>query len=736
MKPLRIKNTRRRFSAARDDQGVPHIEASSFTDALYGLGVLHALDRPTQMLFGRVVAAGRSAETIADQPELFETDSLFRKVGLHLNLDREIGYFDDLSFAQLTAYCQGVNDGLTQSWRSLPMWATGFQPEPWNQQAALLIGNLLAFGGLAIGQQQNERLILELIHAGVDEDRLRELFGEVLAEADFELLRQVHISRQLSDEALELITDLPRLAGSNAWAVAPSRSATGSTMLAADPHLEVNRLPSIWYEAVLRWGDDYVMGATLPGCPLFAVARTRHVGWGVTYLRGDTSDFFIEDCRPVEGSDPPIIQYRRGDTWRDFECRVETIGRKGQGETQQRVYYNEVGTLDGDPLVDGPGYYLTWKWTGEEEGSGQAIVSWLELIECRSTRDAMDVIRDCPQPTLAWVIADRDGHIGWQANGRFPDRAPQHNGVVPLPAWDKRNHWRGLVSSTELPRIYDPPEGFVTAANVDCNPRRGVKMITVPVPDWRKRRIDEALAARPQVTLEEMQVLQYDVISTQARELLRIFLPHMPAGPIRDQLAAWDYNYAPESVEPNIFLRLYRNVLLEIFGQEPGDSGGIGWRRMFYLSSRAGYSTMVMECVDRLLHQEQSHWWRHRDKGEMIRRAAERLDGQAYPPWSMTNSFEFTNRFFEGRLVGRALGFHTGELPMPGCHATLFQGHLLRSATRESTFAPSYHFVTDLGQDEAWTNLPGGPSESRFSRWYRNDIPRWCAGEYKRLALE
>ena len=73
-------------------------------------------------------------------------------------------------------------------------------------------------------------------------------------------------------------------------------------------------------------------------------------------------------------------------------------------------------------------------------------------------------------------------------------------------------------------------------------------------------------------------------------------------------------------------------------------------------------------------------------------------------------------------------------MAMPGCHATLFQGHLLTTARRESTFAPSYHFVTDLGHDEAWTNLPGGPSESRFSPYYRNDIPRWQNGEYKRLA--
>jgi penicillin G amidase len=73
-------------------------------------------------------------------------------------------------------------------------------------------------------------------------------------------------------------------------------------------------------------------------------------------------------------------------------------------------------------------------------------------------------------------------------------------------------------------------------------------------------------------------------------------------------------------------------------------------------------------------------------------------------------------------------------MALPGCHATVFQGHLLKAARRETTFAPSYHFVTDMSTDEAWTNLPGGPSESRVSGWYKNDIPLWHSGQYKRLA--
>lgn len=730
MKPLRIKNARRHFTVTRDENGIPHIEARAWRDALYGLGFMHGLDRPTQLVFSRAVAAGRSAEQIADKPELLETDRFFRKAGLYLTLEREVNALDDTTFGHLTAYCEGVNDSLRHYGRSLPMWATGFQPQPWNQIAVMLIGNLLSFGGLAVGQQQNERLLLELIQTGVDPAKLQELFEPLLDNADFDLLRQVKISSQLSDEALELITDLPRLAGSNAWAVSPQRSATGAALLASDPHLEVNRLPSIWYEAVMRWDDDnYVMGATLPGCPMFAVARTPTLSWGVTYLKGDTSDYFIEACRLGTGG----WQYRRGESWHNFEVREERIERKGGEVESLTIYYNKQGTLQGNPDVDGPGYYLLSSWAGDHEGAGRAISTWLEVVHCTTALEGMDLVRECPMPTLNWVFADRDGHIGMQANGWFPKRRAENSGILPVPAWDERNHWKGWVPSRLLPRTYDPPQGYVASANENINPPGGPMLITLPVPDHRKRRIVERLEELPQATIEDMQALQYDVVSVQARDLLKIFLPHLPEGELRDRLAAWDYRYSPDSTEATLFQRLYRNVLLEIFGH---DTDGLGWRRMLYLSSRVGYSTMVITCLDRLLEREHSLWWKGRDKAELIRKAALKLQGEADKPWSEMNAFKFTNRYFEADVVGRALGFHTGELAMPGCHATPFQGHLLRVAKRETTFAPSYHFVTDMATDEAWTNLPGGPSESRFSRWYMNEIPRWCEGNYKRLALD
>jgi penicillin amidase len=724
---LNIPDANRMIRIRRDDSGVPHIEATVWPDALYGLGYMHARDRATQVLFSLAVASGCGAERIADRPELFETDCFFRRVGLHLHLEHDVSSLGDHQREQIAAYCAGLNEGIRIHGRSLPMWASGFRPQAWDARAVLLVGKLLSFGGLAVSQMQNERLLIELIHAGANERALRDLFSPRLDDVDFELLRKVRMSNQLSDSALDLITDLPRLAGSNAWVVSPTRSATGHALLACDPHLEVNRLPAIWYEAVLSWGDSYVMGASLPGCPLFAVARTEKVAWGVTYLKGDTIDFFIEDCRPGGTTG---WQYRRSESWHDFAVRHELVHRRGMAPTNLTIYENEQGTLDVDPQPDAPGYYLSFRWAGSFGGGERAMGTWLDLVVAENTAHAMAIARECPQPTLSFVFADVDGHIGLQGCGHFPKRGRGDQGLTPLPAWDLRNHWQGYLSSSWLPRVYDPADGYVTTANEPQNPLNGPLLVTQILPDYRKRRIDERLSELPQATVEDMQQLQYDLVSLQARELLTVFLPYLPEGELKQRLENWDCRYDPDSLEASLFQRLYINVIIEICGQEQV----IGWRRALYLCTRAGYSNMILAVVDRLLKNKHSPWWQQHDRGGMIRRAAQRLTNQPEVPWRYRNNFQFVNRFFSQGRVGRLFRIESGRIPMPGCHATPFQGHVFQTANREQTFAPSYHFVTDLGTHEAWTNLPGGPSESPFSRHYRTDVERWRRGEYKRLA--
>lgn len=725
--PRKYRNINRDIEVARDNNGIPHIRAKNLDDALYGLGYFHARDRLTQILFSRTVAEGRAAERIANNDSLVETDCFFRRLGLHRNLTDEAKQFPTPIFYQIQQYCDGVNDGIRSTGRSLPMWATGFQPRPWNIEAVLIVGKLLSFGGLAISQMQNERLLVELIHAKADNAALREIFSPRLDNVDFDLLQQVHMSNQLSDDALDLLTDLPRLAGSNAWAIRGEKSASGNAMLASDPHLEINRLPAIWYEAVLNWGDgNYAMGATLPGCPLFAVARTNRLSWGVTYMKGDTVDFFIEDCKKQNEKD---WCFRRSEDWKPFKYRTETIKRKGAEPELIDVYENDQGVLDCDPASHGDGLYLSVAWTGNHAIGDKAISTWIELLEADSTEQGMAIAKSCSQPTLCFIFADTEGHIGLQGSGTFPKRNDPTSGLVPLPAWDKKNHWQGFLPNQFLQSIYDPPEGFVATANEALNPEEGPLLITQLLPDYRKRRIVERLREMAAISVEDMQGLQYDLVSLQARDLLNVFLPHMPDSEVKKRLERWDFRYNTDCEEASLFQRLYINVLMEVCGNEHV----MGWRRALYICTRAGYSTMVLAALDRLLMSDDGPFWSALNKSELIEQAAKKMEDFTPIPWGERNHFQFINRFFDMPSVGRLFGFESKKLPMPGCHATIFQGHVLHTATREQTFAPSYHFVTDLGADEAWSNLPGGPSESRFSKYYQIEIPRWIAGDYKRI---
>ena len=697
---MRIRHAQRRFSVTRDAAGVPQIRAGSWWDALYGLGYLHAVDRGTQMLFSRTVAGGQGAGKIADRDELFETDCFFRRIGLHLELDAEVSAMDQRTLDQVLVYCAGVNDGLTAKGRSLPIWVTGYEPRPWTPAAVVLVGRMLNFGGLAIGQLENEILLVKLIHAGVNDAALAELFGARVAHVDFELVRKIRMVNHLSDDALELLVDLPRLAGSNAWAVAPSRSATGHALLAGDPHLEVNRLPAIWYEAVLQWDDGYVMGATLPGMPLVSVGRNADLAWSVTYIKADTIDLFIEDCRRLPDGG---WQYRRQERWHDFQVRQESIERKGQSPFDLTVLENDVGTLDDVPQENG--LYLSVAWVGRRTHTAATIGTWLRLLSSRNVSQAMDIVTGCTQPTLCFVLADRQGHIGKQGGGNVPRRQNPQAGLVPLAAWDQANHWQGWLPVTVLPSEFDPPCGFVVSANEACNPPQGPWIVTQTVPDYRWRRIRDQLSKWPRATLRLMQQLQYDVVSTQAHDLLKVILPELPEGWLKDRLGAWDGSYDLENSTAPIFQQLYRYVMMEMLGSQRG----VGWRRMLYLSSRAGFSTMILTAADQLLQRDQAWWWHGVDRGDVIRRAAARVVEQPGVRWGDVNQFHFANRFFGMHHVGRLLGYNSRSHGMPGCHATPFLGHVFCTARRESTFAPSYHFVTCLGSDQAWTNSTRWP---------------------------
>src|SRR5690606_37444290 len=146
----------------------------------------------------------------------------------------------------------------------------------------ILISRMAGYLTLSQSQGEIERLLVELVQAGAGRAHLGEVFPGGLDGPAVGLLRGVERGGRIVPFAL-WGSAAPRMMASNNWVVAGSRTASGAPILANDPHLEVNRLPNVWCELVLRSADRWAIGATMPGLPGVLVGRTQDLAWGATY---------------------------------------------------------------------------------------------------------------------------------------------------------------------------------------------------------------------------------------------------------------------------------------------------------------------------------------------------------------------------------------------------------------------------------------------------------------------
>jgi penicillin amidase len=122
-------------------------------------------------------------------------------------------------------------------------------------------------------------------------------------------------------------------------------------------------------------------------------------------------------------------------------------------------------------------------------------------------------------------------------------------------------------------------------------------------------------------------------------------------------------------------------------------------------------------------------------RDDLYRRVAARALAVEPRPWGEVRQIALSHILLGGRLP-RFFGFDRGPVPIRGGRATPHQGQIYRSGGRPTSFVPAFRMVTDLARDEARTNLLGGPSDRRFSRWYASEVEAWLTGRYKTLAPE
>jgi penicillin amidase len=701
----------------RDEHGVCHVEGRDKKEAFELMGYAHGKDRGMQMLLMRILGQGRTSELLDSSDETLEIDKFFRRMNWAGSTSAEVGKFTPEAKEIADAYNKGLNRAFAEKipWEFKLL---GYKPEPWRTEDSVLISRMIGYLTLSQSQGEMERLLIELVQAGMDEKRLHELFPGILGELDIDLVKKVKLQERIVSPASLWNIAAPIMMASNNWAVSGQKTASGKPVLANDPHLEVNRLPNVWYEIVLKTIDRYAMGGTMPGVPAILIGRNPNLAWSATYTFMDSTDSWVEQCKNGKF-------LREPDKWIKFNEREEIIKRKKKEPVKVIFYENMHGVLEGDPHKED--YYVTTNWAPSFSGAA-TYNTFVKIWDAKNVGEGMDILGHV-ETSWNFVLADTHGNIGYQMSGLMPKRRKGVSGFVPLPGWEEKNDWQGFEKPEDLPRCYNPECGYVVTTNQNLNELGKENPINVSMGPYRADRINRVLSEKNDLTSEYMYKLQHDLFSTQAELFMKILAPLLPDTNKANILKDWNLEYSADSEGAYLFDRFYRELYRCVFGEN-----GFGAEANDFIDKHTGIYNDFYINFDKILLSEDSLWFGGKKRENLYLQAAEKALEDPPHKWGDTRKLILKNILFNGKLP-LFLGFDRGPVTIIGSLATPHQGQIFESAGRQTSFAPSFRMVTDLSRDEIHTNMAGGPSDRRFSKWYCSDLSNWMAGIYKKIGI-
>ncbi len=702
----------------RNSHGIPEITASTTTDLMQGLGWIHANDRQLQTLLTRILLQGRAAELLKADEALIAIDTYMRRMNFLPDPQEQIAWLEPGTRKAMDAYVNGFNNWMADHGPVFEFKLMGYrQPEPYTLTDCLRLGKVFGFLGLADIQANMEKFLVELIRKGLAQEKIIELFPYLTDSVDTELMNRVSLSPPLVPEAVAWLNRLPRFNASNNWAVAGRHTRSGFPILCGDPHLEVNRLPNVWQEVVLRLPGNTLMGVSVPGVPGLIIGRSSHLAWSATYAYMDMLDYRIERCQ--DGG------YFRKDGWKPFTVRKEEIKVKNKPSLRIEVHENENGLLEGDPHTNG--HYLTLRWSAASGCGARVFDALIKLIDARDVETGMALFRQVEAVAMNWVLADTDGNIGYQMSGRHFNRPEGISGLLPLAGWEEKYNATGFNDPEALPNVLNPPEGIIATANQDLNYLGRSNPINLCMGSYRADRIIHLLESGSNLDVAYMQDMHFDLYSLQAERLMKIIVPLLPDTDNGRILKAWNLCYDADSKGAMLFESVYRAIIDVVFGDH-----GFGRDVVAHVFAKTSLFNDYYANFDSILEKPFSAWFEGQTRETLFKQGIQ--EGLHIEPvgYGQTRTITLAHLLFGGRLP-KFLGFDHGPLTLPGCRATIPQGQIFNNAGRLTTFSPTYRFITDLATGEIHTNLAGGPSDRRFSKWYVSDLANWYEGNYKVL---
>jgi penicillin amidase len=729
---LAVDGLSRPVTIRRDGWGVPHIEAAGDADAWFALGFCTAQDRSFQLESTLRVVRGTLAEIVGR--DALPIDRISRRIGFIPAAERQWAVTGADVQMMLDAYARGINAGNAVGRRNPAheFLLLRTPPSAWTPIDVLgyikLISFLLAtnwdveLARLKILTEDGPEAVAALDPTYPDWQPVISPPGAAAGPA---------IDR-LAEHISALAGVIGAGGGSNNWALAGSRTASGRPLLANDPHL-ASTLPPHWYLAHITTPSWSLAGASFVGLPSISVGHNGFAAWGVTVGMTDNTDLFVEEI----GSDGRAV--RQDDGWAPCVVRTETIRVKGEADVIEEVLITARGPIVGPALAGEVGAIslrATWLDPHPLEGV-------LELHRVRSFEEFRRYLGRWPALPLNMAYADESGTIGWQLMGLAPRRR-KGAGAIPLSGADPDAGWEDEpVPAEEMPYLENPPEGFVATANNKVIPDGAGPFLTVDyLEGYRAARIVETLEERSDWDIPGCWALQLDLVSVPWREMREAVLAAPATNPATaqalDLLRPWDGILAADSPAAAIFELFLAEMAARVTRTRAPRSYRWALGESFSpLATQNAFGARRSGHLSHVLRAQPPGWFPHSWPGEIaaalaavVRRLQQ--DHGSNPAgwaWGTIRPLRLVHPFGLRKPLDRI--FNLGPIPCGGDCDTPSQAAVRPlDPTANPPFIASLRMVADTG---AWENsrwvLPGGQSGNPLSPHYDDQLPLWQRGE-------
>ena len=708
-----------------DKWGVPHIYAKSVDDAFFVQGFNAARDRLFQIDLWRRRGLGLLADVFG--PSYVEQDRAARLFLYRGGMEKEWAAYGSDAKRTASSFVSGINayvGWLAAHPERLPLEfkLLKIAPSKWAVEDVVRIRshgltrnltsevaranticktdprNGLKYDGFRSGlQPQWESSIPEGLDACLPADVLK-VFN--LAKA----------GTHIAEDAVE---------GSNNWAIAPSKSATGRAMLAGDPH-RAHTTPSLRYIAHISTPGMDVIGAGEPALPGISMGHNGTTAFGLTIFPIDQEDLYVYEINPANPR-----QYRYKGAWETMRLVAEAIPVKGARPSTTELVFTRHGPVIYTDNAKRRAYAVRTCWLEPGMSPYFGSIASMRVHDFGAFRREM---RHWGAPTVNQVFADVKGNIGWTVSGLAPIR-PNWDGLLPVPG-DGRYEWAGFLPADKLPSASNPPAGYVTTSNEMNLPRdypyRERKLGFEWSNDSRHKRIDEVLRALPKVSLEDSMKLQNDVTSLPARRLVALLASLKPAdgktSAALDLLRGWDAVERADSAQAALMeLWITRHL-------------GKAFRRAVMPEKAAATAapTDIAVMLD-ALEKPDAKWSRVLlDSLNSAYREMEKLQGSDAREWRWGRMHTILPQHPMLNAVSGDLRrkLQPGPFETGGSAYTPNQAQYRESDFR-MTNGPSFRMVVDVGNwdNSRAVNFPG-QSGDPDGRHYSDLAKMWINGEY------